>query len=263
MNLAPDDRAAWERHADAAAELEAKGDEQQWAAAEEYERAHQEASLRQIAERVGKSHMHIQYMLGALVNHGLQPDLTFAECYRNVKRPRERPEPGHPPPLPDGVFDVLLADPPWRYDFSETDSRKVENQYPTMEVEEIAALEVPAASDAVLFLWATAPKLREALHVMEAWGFEYRTHLVWVKDKIGMGYYARSRHELLLVGRRGDPGVPPESERPDSVFEGPRLAHSRKPDVAYDLIETMYPDRTYLELFARTGREDWTTWGNE
>lgn len=176
---------------------------------------------------------------------------------------RDRPDPSPAPPLPAGTFDVILADPPWQYDFAETESRAIENQYPTKDVEWIADLEVPAAPNAVLFCWATAPKLREGLQVVAGWGFEYVTHMVWIKDRIGMGYYARSQHELLLIGRRGTPGTPNESERPSSVFEAPRTEHSRKPDLVYDLVETMYPDRAYLELFARSGRDGWTSWGNE
>ncbi len=170
-----------------------------------------------------------------------------------------------PPALPAGTWDVLLADPPWQYDFAETDSRAIENQYPTMPVEVLCGLAVPGitAEDAVLFLWATAPKLREGLEVMEAWGFTYLTNLVWVKDKIGMGYWARGRHEFLLIGKRGHFPAPEESSRPDSVIEAPRLGHSAKPEVVYDLIETMCPDRTYLELFARSAREGWASWGNE
>ncbi len=61
-----------------------------------------------------------------------------------------------------------------------------------------------AADDSVLFMWATSPKLREAMQVVEAWGFDYKTCMVWVKDKIGMGYYARQQHELLLIAKRGD-----------------------------------------------------------
>lgn len=172
--------------------------------------------------------------------------------------------PGAPPALPAGTFDVILADPPWQYDFAETDNRKIENQYPTMDVDAIAAVELPAAPDAVLFCWATAPKLREALVVIDAWGFDYKTNLVWVKDKIGMGYWARGRHEHLLVATRGAPGVPEPADRPDSVIEAPRTEHSRKPAAVYDLIETALPDRRYLEVFQRgVKRHGWTTWGNE
>ena len=168
------------------------------------------------------------------------------------------------PPLPAGQFHVLYADPPWRYDFAASpDRRQIENHYPTMTLAEIKALDIPASDDAVLFLWATSPKLAEALEVIEAWGFEYRTCMVWVKDKIGMGYYARQRHELLLVAKRGNLPVPEPGLRPDSVIEAPRLDHSAKPPVVYDMLESMYPEATKAELFARNQRDGWTGWGNE
>lgn len=96
-------------------------------------------------------------------------------------------------------YEVIYADPPWRYDFSKSNSREIENQYPTMSVDEICSLKVPTADNAVLYLWATAPKLLEALRVMDAWGFEYKTNAVWDKQIIGMGYWFRGQHELLLV----------------------------------------------------------------
>lgn len=168
-----------------------------------------------------------------------------------------------PPPLPLEEYNVILADPPWRYDFSATENRQVENQYPTMEVEDICRIKVPAADDAVLFLWATAPKLREALQVVKAWGFEYKTNMVWIKDKIGMGYYARGQHELLLIATKGSPKVPLPESRPPSVITAPRTKHSEKPDVIYSVIESMYPANKYLELFARNERNGWGVWGNQ
>jgi N6-adenosine-specific RNA methylase IME4 len=163
-----------------------------------------------------------------------------------------------------GPFPVLYADPPWRYEHSESpEIRKVENQYPTMALDEIKALEVPAADDSILFLWATSPKLAEALEVMAAWGFEYRTSMVWVKDRIGMGYYARQQHELLLIGRRGALRAPDPEDRPASVVTAPRGEHSVKPDEFYDLIERMYPLSEWCELFQRRPRDGWFGWGNE
>lgn len=165
----------------------------------------------------------------------------------------------------EGKYGLIYADPPWQYDFAETDSRKIENHYPTMTVEEIEGLgeSVPASDDALLFLWATSPKLREALRVVAAWGFEYVTCMVWVKPSIITGYYARQQHELLLIGKRGDPPVPQAENRPPSVMHGPRTEHSRKPQAAYEVIERMYPERAKLELFARNGRPGWKPWGNE
>lgn len=164
-------------------------------------------------------------------------------------------------------FPVLLADPPWRYELTISDSRKVENQYPTMELAEIKAMgeDLPAAADAVLFMWATSPKVLEALEVMAAWGFVYRTCMVWTKDRIGMGVYVRQRHELILIGVRGQPGTPDKANRPDSVISAPRTGHSKKPAEIYGVIDRMYPGLPKLELFCRgrVGREGWSAWGNE
>jgi len=170
---------------------------------------------------------------------------------------------GPPPPLPHGPFDVILADPPWRPEQPGSDARRIENQYPTMALEEICALDVPAADDAALFLWAPIPMLPEALEVMSAWGFHYRTAFTWVKNSIGMGYWVRQRAELLLIGRRGKFGPPGEGCRPDSVIEAPRREHSRKPDEVYDLIERMFPRASKVELFARNDRPGWSAWGLE
>jgi N6-adenosine-specific RNA methylase IME4 len=170
------------------------------------------------------------------------------------------------PSLPEGKFCVIYADPPWKYDFSQSDSRKIENQYPTMELDAICNLPIAnmASDDCVLFLWATSPKLVEAMQVVFAWGFTYKTCAVWVKDKIGMGYYFRQRHELLLVATKGNPSPPPPSERPDSVMEYPRGEHSAKPPEVQDLIDGMYPDLSKVELFARNNdRKGWVTWGNQ
>lgn len=168
-----------------------------------------------------------------------------------------------PAPLEaEGTFPVLYVDPPWRYEHAEP-TRAIENHYPTMSLDEIKAMDVPSDDDAVLFLWATSPKLTEALEVVDAWGFEYRTCMVWVKDRIGMGYYARQRHELLLIARRGSFPVPDPEDRPDSVIEAPLGQHSEKPDVVYGLIERMYPLARKVELFARRPRDGWAAWGNQ
>lgn len=165
--------------------------------------------------------------------------------------------------MPEGVYDVIYADPPWKYGFSETTSRDIENQYPTMEVEEIKALDVPSADNSVLLLWATAPKLKEALEVMEAWGFEYKTHAVWDKEKIGMGYWFRGQHELLLVGTKGKMPPPDPEHRVSSVFREARGKHSKKPEVVYSWIEAAFKDKVKLEMYCRSLRTAWLTWGNE
>jgi len=112
-------------------------------------------------------------------------------------------------------------------------------------------------------MWATNPKLREALGLIEAWGFEYKTGAAWVKDKIGMGYYFRQKHELLLVATKGNLELPDENKRPDSIFFADRTEHSEKPDVVYELIEKMYPEYNKLEMFSRKERNGWKSWGDE
>ena len=163
-------------------------------------------------------------------------------------------------------FDVIYADPPWKYDFSKSKSRAIENHYPTMALNEICDLfkrdnPCQIADDAVLFLWVPAPKLPEGLEVMRAWGFEYKSCWIWVKDKIGMGYYLRNKHETILLGTKGERTIP--EEYGDIVFAARRKKHSAKPRVVYRIIEDMYPDAKRIELFARDKREGWAAWGNE
>lgn len=182
------------------------------------------------------------------------------------RRKRDAELADNPPDLAAmSTFPILYVDPPWRYEYAISHSREIENQYPTMTHQELCDMHVPADDDAVLLMWVTSPKLSEGLALMKAWGFDYRTSMVWVKDRIGMGYYARQRHELLLIGRKGDnPGlVPEETRRPDSVVEAPRGRHSAKPEAMYDLIDAMWPNHPKVELFARVRREGWTSWGNQ
>jgi len=163
----------------------------------------------------------------------------------------------------NGLYDIILADPPWKYDFSNSGNRAIINQYPTMSIEDIKAMEVPAAENATLFLWSPAPILVKALEVMAAWDFSYRTCAVWDKEVIGMGQWLRGRHEILLIGIKGDVRVPPPSARVPSVYREKRGAHSKKPNYYYSMIESMFPSGRYLELFARKKySERWDVWGN-
>lgn len=167
-------------------------------------------------------------------------------------------------PLPEGVFDVIYADPPWRYESPFDATRSIEVHYSTMELEQIKALPVPSTDNAVLFLWATSPKVKEAMEVMESWGFLYRTQAIWDKESIGLGHWWRNQHENLFLGVKGSFPVPVRSDRVSSVYREKRREHSRKPDHYYELIEKMCPGRNYLELFSRSKpRPGWTMWGWE
>ena len=164
-----------------------------------------------------------------------------------------------------GQFPILYCDPPYRYEHAISDSRKIENHYPTMPLEELCGLPVGevSASDSVLFLWVPPPKLSEAMRLIEEWGFDYRTYIVWVKPRIGMGYYVRQQSELMLIAKRGNLPVPAPSNRPLAVINAPRTEHSEKPEEFYRIIERMYPGLPKIELFARKRREGWEAWGNE
>ena len=144
-------------------------------------------------------------------------------------------------------------------------NRAIEAHYPTMPLEDICALPVQeiACDDAVLYLWATAPKLVEAMSVIEAWGFEYRTNMVWDKEIIGMGYWARSQHELLLIAKRGEIPPPAAGTQPPSVYRERRGEHSAKPAYYYEMIEAAYPGLRKIELFCRTPRAGWAVHGNQ
>ena len=167
-----------------------------------------------------------------------------------------------------GPYGTILADPPWRFT-NRTGKMAPEHRrlsrYATMTFDEIMELPVAqlASEQSHLYLWVPNALIGQGLEVMRRWGFTYKTSMVWVKDKIGMGYYWRSKHEFLLLGVKGKGiGTPAPADRKPSVLEAPRVEHSKKPDV-YGMIEKMYPGRRYLELFARNKRKGWKSWGNE
>jgi N6-adenosine-specific RNA methylase IME4 len=193
-------------------------------------------------------------------------DLTINKAYKEMKREEKREqikEQFVEPKIPNGLFDVIYADPPWKYEFAESSNREIENQYPTMELKEIMDLDIPSADDCVLLLWATSPKLEEAMQILNAWGFTYRTCAVWDKEIIGMGYWFRQQHEILLLGIKGNPKCPDTKNRESSVFHEKRGRHSKKPSYYYEMIESMFPDKRYIEYFARNEREGWSSYGNE
>jgi len=187
---------------------------------------------------------------------GVKDAITQIRKEENEKKPK--------PKVPDGKFELIYADPPWQYNFTSSPTRSIEKEYSTMSLKEICELKIPYTDDCILFLWCPAPKLYpEGIEVIKAWGFVYKTCMVWIKDKIGMGYYGRNRHELLLIATRGKPGTPKPKNRPDAVIEAPRTKHSKKPEIVYELIEQMYPNKNKIELFARNERHNWKSWGNE
>ena len=170
--------------------------------------------------------------------------------------------------LPEKRYGVIYADPPWRFEPYNRDTgmdRAADNHYPTEQLDRIKSVDIASisADDCVLFLWATAPMLPQALEVMVHWGFEYKSHFVWAKDRLGTGYWNRNKHELLLVGVRGDIPAPAPGTQWESVIVAPVGVHSEKPEEAYELIDDYFPKLPKIELYARAKRSGWSSWGAE
>lgn len=168
-------------------------------------------------------------------------------------------------------YSTIVADPPWTYSTKSgitTTANKQETQpaaaaqYTTMTVTELSALRVEAlaAPDAHLYLWATNPLLFEAKAVMDAWGFRYITLITWLKTgTMGMGFYFRGDTEHLLFGVRGKCPISPE-RRERNWFQAAKHGHSVKPAALADMVERVSPG-PYVELFARSPRLGWDSWG--
>jgi N6-adenosine-specific RNA methylase IME4 len=167
--------------------------------------------------------------------------------------------------LPEGKFQVVYADPPWKYGNSMPEYFKEQaNHYPLMNVSDVADMPIRGIVDknAVLFLWVTSPILEESFRVIESWGFEYKTSFIWDKIKHNMGHYSSVRHEILLLCIRGS--YPIQNKKLyDSVLSLERTEHSKKPDYYYEMIEDLYPNSNKIELFARTKRAGWRVYGNQ
>lgn len=169
----------------------------------------------------------------------------------------------HPP------YRTIVADPPWAYRTTtgitvrtSPGTACAEDNYSTMTDAELCALPVAdlAMPDAHLYLWTTNPKLPNAFSVMAAWGFVYKTTLTWVKQgALGLGFFFRGMTEHVLFGVRGNAPIPTE-RRQRNVFTAPKTGHSIKPACFGDLVEVA-SDGPYLELFARSPRLGWDSWG--
>jgi len=173
-----------------------------------------------------------------------------------------------------GTFGTILADPPWQF-MNRTGKMAPEHKrlmrYPTMKQQEIMELPVEeiAADKSHLYLWVPNALLREGLAVMEAWGFTYKSNIVWYKirkdggpDGRGVGFYFRNVTEILLFGTRGHVRTDDAGRRQVNIISSQKREHSRKPDEQYRLIEEC-SFGPYVELFARTPRKNWVQWGNE
>jgi N6-adenosine-specific RNA methylase IME4 len=173
-----------------------------------------------------------------------------------------------------GQYGTILIDPPWRFTNRTgkvgPEHRRL-HRYQTMRFEDIAALPVGdlALPKSHLYLWSPNALLADALMIMKAWGFTYKTNIVWYKvrkdggpDGRGVGFYFRNVTELLLFGVKGKLLTLQPGRRQVNILISRKQEHSRKPDAMYDLIEKCSPG-PFLELFARERVEGWTQWGDE
>ena len=169
-----------------------------------------------------------------------------------------------------GKYNVIYADPPWRYAQKGLQGA-AERHYPTMGIEELCALPVAelAAPDSVLFLWATFPQLPEALRLIKAWGFQYKSvGFVWLKKNkkadswfYGLGFWTRANAEVCLLATRGHPRR--KAPNVHQFIISPIEGHSKKPDEAREKIVALMGDVPRVELFARQTAPGWDVWGNE
>lgn len=161
------------------------------------------------------------------------------------------------------TFNTVMADPPWRYN-NVASRGAAQNHYSTMTVEEICSEPVAqlVGDNAHLHLWTTNAFLEDAFTVMRAWGFEFKSCLLWIKPNIGMGNYWRVSHEFLLFGVRGR--LPFARKYFPSWVVAPRTSHSKKPFRFRELIELVSPG-PYLELYGREEQPNtgWTVYGNQ
>ena len=234
------------------------------------------AAAQQAAKLTGTNR---QYVADAQRISDERPDLleqvrdgsmSIPEAKRELRREANKAEANRlrqePMPLPTGKYAVIELDPPWSYEeqnLAAPGNRNAEDKYATMTLEEIRGLPIAelAADNAHIYLWTTANHLRHAWSLLESWGFEYRSLIVWHKPRIGMGHYYRNQAEFVLFGVRGK--LPLLAHDKPNVFawDAPRI-HSIKPDGFYELVEECSPSPR-IRLFARSQREGWDSWGNQ
>ena len=185
---------------------------------------------------------------------------TVREARQKQNKAKAIEEIGRLDPL-EGMYDVIVIDPPWAYEKrAEDSSHRAMNPYPSMSIEEIRGINIPASENCVLWLWTTNAFIFEVPAILQSWGFEHKTILTWVKDRFGLGDWLRGQTEHCILAVRGKPVVLLRNQT--TVLHGPLREHSRKPDAFYELVETLCVGRK-LEMFSRQPREGWTQHGCE
>ena len=189
-------------------------------------------------------------------------------------------------PFPDKKYQIILADPPWKYRQGKSMGTQFQGAcdryYNTMDINELCKLRIADITDkdCILFLWATFPQLVEALQLIKAWGFEYKTlGFNWIKLNkdgtpfFGVGYYTKSNGEICLLATKGNPHKFIKDNSISQIIMTQKRKHSSKPTNVREKIVQLLGDRPRIELFARGSKEKdmlgynefegWDVWGNE
>jgi len=228
-------------------------------------------ALDRFAEKVGSNRETVNEALWLLKNAPKEEleklrsgERAISNLYKELKRLKAveelREKAKSLKPL-EGKFDVIVVDPPWPYGTKyDPEGRRAASPYPEMSLEELKNLKLPAAEDCVLWLWTTNAFMHEAFHLLEAWGFEPKTILTWVKDRLGLGDWLRGRTEHCILAVKGHPRVNLTDQ--STVLFAKAREHSRKPEEFYKLVESLCFGRK-LDYFGREKREGWEVYGTE
>ena len=205
----------------------------------------------------GEAHR-VQRALLSMVADGKADTLKAAQRKRDLDRQRRDISAGRVT-MPEGLFEVIAIDPPWP---DEGGTGLAPPPYPTMSLEELAELDIPAAPDCILWCWVRNHFLHDGFHMLEDWGFEYKTMLTWNKLGLGIGGWLRSNTEHVLVATRGRPHWLIDLTDQSTIFEAQSREHSRKPDEFYELVHSLCSGRK-LDYFSREKRDGWDQLGND
>lgn len=186
--------------------------------------------------------------------------LSVAGAYRELRK-RDQVEQIKTYAFPAGTYPVIVIDPPWRYGRSSDSTHRGDCPYPTMSLDDIRAIEIPAADDCIVWLWTTNAFMRDAFPLLDHWGFKDKAILTWVKPRIGLGDWLRNVTEHCILAVRGKPVIHLTNQT--TALSAPAGAHSEKPDAFYALVSELCPARPLLELFSRRKRDGWIASGAE
>jgi len=202
-------------------------------------------------------------------------DLTFNKVYSEIRAKEKKEErlekikqqqkeiEENPPENLKGKYEVIVVDPPWKYQIStvyDTKGFRGITDYPTMSVEEIKKIKIPAADNCVLWLWTTHRFMRYAFELLDEWGFQEKAILTWVKNKMGIGRWLRSKSEFCIMAIKGKPTINLTNQT--TVLNAKNTGHSIKPDEFYEMVEKLCIGRK-VDIFARKKRDGWDVWGDE